>query len=184
MSRGRCRRQVRCCRAHPLLDQWHEGLAAIGREVQSIERGGQDFRRGRLEIEEQTDRLRQIHVGEVAQHFAVGIAVEQTGQNRALQQVVASIRGRGSAPARASLPNMTCASRGSSAENNRVTSVYFRSSAVCFASGPLRSSSVSRTSIVAMSAGSSTSTTRSRSETWDSPCAESVRTQPRSGGYR
>ena len=79
-------------RAHPLLDQRHERGAAIGREVEPIERGRQDFWRRRLEVEEQTDRLRQIHVREVAQHLAVGIAVEQTGQDRSLQQVVAAIR--------------------------------------------------------------------------------------------
>ena len=85
--------------------------------------------------------------------------------------------------ARASRPNMTCASRGSSAENSSVTSLNFRSSAVCRESTPGMSSSVRRRSMLATSAGSSTSTTRSTSETVSSDCPGSRRTQPLSGGY-
>ena len=60
-------------------------------DVEAIERRRQDLGRRGLQIEQQTDRLGEIHVGEVAQHAAVFLAVEQAGQDRALQQVVATV---------------------------------------------------------------------------------------------
>ena len=57
-----------------------------------MERGREHFRRRGLEIEQQTDRLREIHVGKVTQDMAVRVAVEQARKNGSLQQIVATVR--------------------------------------------------------------------------------------------
>ena len=100
-----------------LHQRQHRGVA-LGGEVEARERGGDDFRRRGLEIEEQAQRFRQIDVGEIAQHVAVDASVEEPGQDGLAQQVC-RCSGCRSSTARASLPNITRETRGSSAREER-----------------------------------------------------------------
>ena len=58
----------------------------FGRQVEPRERGRDDFRRGRLEVEQQAQRLGQIDVRKVPKDVAVDLPVEEPGQNRLPEQ--------------------------------------------------------------------------------------------------
>ena len=76
----------------PLLEQRHDALATLRRQIQSIEGRRQDFGRRRFEVEQQEQRLGEIEIRKITQHGAVGAAVEQPRQNRALEQIFPPIR--------------------------------------------------------------------------------------------
>ena len=74
------------------LDERRQRCAALGRELQPIERDREQLRRGRLEIEQQAQRVGEIDVRELAEHRLAGqAAVEQARQHRASQQRAARV---------------------------------------------------------------------------------------------
>jgi hypothetical protein len=59
-------------RPHPGIEQGRHRLPALGRQVDPIQRGRQHLGRGRLEIEQQAERLGEIDVRELLEHPAIG----------------------------------------------------------------------------------------------------------------
>ncbi len=64
----------------------------LGRELEARERRRDHFRCGGFEIEEQAERFREVDVGEVLQHRAVDLAVEEAGQDGLAQQRLPRLR--------------------------------------------------------------------------------------------
>ena len=164
---GRARRARHPARSGPrarlnarLHERQHRRMA-LGGEVQPRERSGHDFRRGRLEIEEQAQRFGEIDIGEILQDVAVDASVEQPRQDGLAQQALPRARAADRARRARACRTSLATTRGSSAANSVATSLNFRLSA----SSPL------------ISAGSTSSSVRRRSmpASVDGSCARSAR---------
>ena len=72
-------------------DQRQHRRLPLRRQIELRQRRGHDLGRGGLEVEQQAQRLGEVDVGEVREHVAVDLAVEQAGQNRLAQQRLAPV---------------------------------------------------------------------------------------------
>ena len=73
-------------RVHARLHQREQRRLPLRRQVEPRERRRDELRRGRFEIEQQAQRVRQVDVGEVPEHGSVDVSVEQSGKDGLAQQ--------------------------------------------------------------------------------------------------
>ncbi len=88
---GVLRRRARA-RVHLRLHERQQRRLPLGGKVEARERGRDHFRRGGFEIEQQAQRFREVDVGEVLQHRAVDLAVEEARQDGLAQQRLPRLR--------------------------------------------------------------------------------------------
>ena len=74
------------------LHQRRHRLPPIGRQVESIQRGRQQFRRRGFQVHQQTERFGEVDVRKVAEDRAVRAAVEQRREDRPPEQIGPPLR--------------------------------------------------------------------------------------------